>query len=168
MVRSSDRADAIGPRRDAGTAANIACGKRRISGTRRRLYCLPYDTRRQVVRRRPRDADAIWHALHLEHHARPGNRNRQLDRRPVLWGDAHRPVSRWRLDVSGDAFRLLYKSHARRQRCDLCLSENNCTRTPAQSPARSNVSLQQSLADSRMAYALFQSGNVSAGRLQIR
>ena len=39
---------------------------------------------RQAVCRRPADADAVRHALFLEHHARSRDRHRQLERRRLL------------------------------------------------------------------------------------
>ena len=76
---------AAGARPRAGQAG-------RVSRPRRRLHRLPHRSRRQAVRRRAADADAVRHALFLQHHARPGDRHRQLDRRPVLRAHAHRAL----------------------------------------------------------------------------
>ena len=44
--------------------------ERRIPRPRRRLHRLPHHPRRRVVRRRPADADAVRHAVFVQHHAR--------------------------------------------------------------------------------------------------
>ena len=76
--------------------AGAGCGpdrQRRIPRPRRRLHRLPHRARRQVICRRPADADAVRHALYLEHHARSADRHRHVDVRPVLPDDARRAAS---------------------------------------------------------------------------
>ena len=74
----------------AAGAAGGAAGQRghprgRVSGARRRLHRLPHRAGGQDSSPAARHEDAVRHALHLEHHARSGNRHRQMDRRPVLF-----------------------------------------------------------------------------------
>ena len=58
--------------------------QRRIFGAGWRLHCLPYSGGRQALRWRPRDADPVRHALHVQYHAGQRDRHRHLDGRPVL------------------------------------------------------------------------------------
>ena len=47
----------------------------------------------KTLRRWPRNADAVRHALHVQHHAGPRDGHRDVDRRPVLRDDAYRTLS---------------------------------------------------------------------------
>ena len=139
----------------------------RISRPRRRLHRLPHRARRQDLCRRPADEDAVRHALYLEHHARSANRHRHVDVRPVLPDDAQRAFPGRRAGLSGDAVRLLHQGDARRQRRDLRLSALDPAGEAAQPPARSEISLQQPLADHRMAHAVLQGRRIQARSDQI-
>ena len=148
----------------AGRRPGDIIARRRISGPRRRLHRLPHRAGRHAVRRRPCHADAVRHALHLEHHARPRDRHRQVDRRPVLQDDAHGPFPGRRPALSGDAVCLLHQGHAR-QDSDAIFAYLRSI-PPVQQPNRPHDSafpLQQPLADPRLAHAVLQRGRVQAG-----
>ena len=55
---------------------------RRPAGGARRLRLLPHRSGRRALRRRACDADAVRHDLRQQHHPGPGDRHRQLVRRP--------------------------------------------------------------------------------------
>jgi len=84
--------------------------------------------------------------------------DRQLDNRPVLWSHAHRPVSRWRSSLSGDAVRILHEGHASGIATHLSLTEDSSASSARRSPARPAVSLQQSLAHPRWRTLYFSEG----------
>ncbi len=70
-----------------GTSARHGVGRRfgadrarRISCSRRRLHCLPYQSGWRAIRRRPAHADAVRHDLFIKHHARSRDRHRQVER----------------------------------------------------------------------------------------
>ena len=161
-------ADGATMRRVAGDGAGYGCDRQgRISRPRRRLHRLPYRARRKGLRRRPADADAVRHALYVEHHARSANRHRHVDLRSILPDDAQGTFSRRRAGLSGDAVCLLYQGDARRQRRDLRLSALDRAGEADQQAARSEVSVQQPLADHRMADAVLQGGRLQARSDQI-
>ena len=73
----------------------------------------------------------------------------------------------WRLGLPGDAVCLLHQGDARRQRRDLRLSAFDPAGETGEPPARSAISLQQSLFDHRMAHAVLQGRRVQARSDQV-
>ena len=108
------------------------------------------------------DADPVRHDLHLQHHARSGDRHRQVERGRFLQDHAHRPFPGWRADLSGDAVRVLHQGHARRQRRDLRLSALDPAGEPEEQAARAALSLRQPPAHPRLAHAVLPRGRVQA------
>ena len=120
---------------------------RRIPRARRRLHRLPHPARRQAVRRRPRDADAVREPLRFQHHAGRRDRHRAMDGRRLLSNDAKGHLARRLAALSRDAFRVLHESHARRLRRDLRVPHVGCrpcgrrtVRTSCASPSTSATS----------------------------
>ena len=103
-----------------------------------RLRRLPHRAeRRQAVRRRPADRDAVRQYHLAEHHAGSRHRHRRLDRRPIRQRGAQRHPARWLAALSGDALHRLHQDVARRRRRDPRLSQTLSSRcTIRLSPTR--------------------------------
>ena len=97
---------------------------RRISGAARPIAMVCHTAHgRQAVCRRPRLQAAVRHAVFAQHHARQGNRHRQLERRRISSTRVHRGVAPGRrAALSGDAVHVLHLHDRRRRAGDQGLS----------------------------------------------
>ena len=122
-------------------------GARRLSRARGGLHGLPHHARRQGICRRPWLQAAVRNAVFDQHHARQGNRHRQLQRSGFSQRASSRNAPGWRAALSGDAIYVLHLHH----RCG-CAGDQGLSVQPragARGSARqyADVSVQPALGD---------------------
>ena len=114
-----------------------------------------------------RDRDAVRRAGRAQHHARPRDRNRRLDRRSIRRRGPGRRQPQRRAALSGDAVSLLQPDVARGREGHPRLSQHHQARFQrgqGESPA---VSVEYPRVDDRLGQALFHAGRISSRRVQI-
>ena len=154
--RQSDRRSGVARQGEPGRA-------RRISGARGRLHGLPHRAGRQGVCRRPRLQAAVRHALFDQHHARQGNRHRQLQRSGFPRRGASRHAARRRAALSGDAVHVLHLHDRRRCAGDQGLSVQPAAGARGGARQHAGVSVQPALGDGVLVGAV-QSGHALRAR----
>ena len=120
---------------------------RRISGEGGRLHGLPHRAGRQGICRRPRLQAAVRHAVFDQHHARQGNRHRQLQRPGFPQRGASRHPPRRRAALSGDAVHVLHLHDRRRRAGDQGLSVQPAAGARDGARQHAGVSVQPALGD---------------------
>ena len=113
--------------------------------------------RRQAVRRRPPDRNAVRQHHLAEHHARQRDRHRRLDRRAVRRCRAQGRAARRQPALSRRCrYTRLYEDVARRRRGDPRLSQHRRAGPPAGRGQHAAVSIQHPAGDAGVGRALFQ------------
>ena len=136
---------------------------RRISRAGGGLHGLPHRARRQGLCRRPRLQAAVRHAVLDQHHARQGDRHRQLQRSGFPQRGASRRPPRRRAALSGDAVYLLHLHDRCGRAGDQGLSVQPAAGARGRARQYADVSVQPALGDGLLVGAV-QSGHALRAR----
>ena len=121
---------------------------------------------RQGVCRRPRLQPAVRHAVLDQHHARQGDRHRQLQRPGFPRRDASRRAPRRRAALSGHALYLLHLHHRCGRAGDQGLSVQPAAGARGGAHQYAGVSVQPALGDGLLVGAVQSGHALSAGHLE--